>query len=106
MEPFRFVHAARLMLDHQLRGTGPIPEKLRPIVRDATIGAWEKVVDLCVAEQVDLLLLTGESIDPRDQSLRGPGALVRGLERLSDGEIPVVIAAGEGDPWDAWPGGF
>lgn len=106
MEPFRFVHAARLMLDHQLHGTGPIPEKFRPIVRDATIGAWEKVVDLCLAEQVDLLLLTGESIDPHDQSLRGPGALIRGLERLSEQEIPVVIAAGARDPWESWPGGF
>ena len=106
MEPFRFVHAARLMLDHQLHGTGPIAEKLRPIVRDATIGAWENVVDLCLAEQVDLLLLTGESIVPRDQSLRGPGALIRGLERLSELDIPVVIAAGASDPWDAWPGGF
>jgi hypothetical protein len=106
MEPFRFVHAARLLLDHQLHGTGPMPERLRPIVRDATIGAWENAVNLCLAERVDLLLVTGESIEPRDQSLRGPSALIRGLERLAEQEIPVVIAAGAGDPWESWPGGF
>lgn len=103
MEPFRFVHASRLLLDHQLRDTGPLPDSIRPIVEDATLLAWDRVVETCLSERVDLLLLAGDSFDQADRSLRGPAALVRGFERLAEGGVTVAVAPGRCDPWDAWP---
>lgn len=106
MESFRFVHAARLLLDHQLRGTGAVSDTIRPWIEDATLSAFDHVVEGCLKHQVDLLLLTGDTIAPGDNSVRGPGALIRGCERLAEQNILVVIAPGEGDPWDAWPAGL
>jgi hypothetical protein len=106
MESFRFVHAARLLLDRQLQSTGPVPDDVRPIVEDATLIAWERVVETCLAERVDLLLLTGECCDPADGGLRGFSGLTRGLQRLSDQKIPVVVAAGPGTSAGAWLAGL
>lgn len=106
MEPFRFVHAARLLLDHQLHGLGSLPGELRPLVEDATLTAFERVVDACIAHNVDCLLLAGDSFDHRDHSLRASAALARGLERLAAQDICVVIAAGLADPWSSWPEGL
>lgn len=106
MEPFRFVHAARVLLDHQLHGIAALPDELRPLVEDATLVAFDAVVETCLSRQVDFLLLAGDSFDQRDCSLRGPAALVRGIERLAEQNIRVVIAAGLTDPWSAWPEGM
>ncbi|MGQ0634238.1 MAG: metallophosphoesterase family protein [Planctomycetaceae bacterium] len=106
MEPFRFVHAARLLLDHQLHGLTSLPDELRSLVEDATLAAFEQLVETCVARQVDGLLLAGDSFDQRDGSLRGCAALARGLERLDAHDICTVVVAGTSDPWAGWPDGF
>lgn len=92
MEPFRFVHAARLLLDHPLQGTGPLPDSIRPMVEDATLLAWEGVVEACLNEAVDLLLLTGDDSELFGPGLRGAAALQRGLKQLAEAGISVVIA--------------
>jgi DNA repair protein SbcD/Mre11 len=106
MEPFRFVHAARLLLDHSLCGTGPLPDSIRPIVEDATLLAWDKVVEVCLAESVDLLLLAGDAAELVEQGLRGTAALIRGLEQLSARGITVVITGSASVPAKSWPAGL
>ncbi|HTI49968.1 MAG TPA: hypothetical protein VL475_03415 [Planctomycetaceae bacterium] len=106
MESFRFVHAARLLLDRQLQSAGPVPERVRPIVEDATLIAWERVIECCLEEAVDLLLITGECCDPADGGLRGFAGLARGLERLAEHKIPVVVAAGPSTSAGAWLAGL
>src|SRR5262245_62600041 len=71
MEPFRFVHAARLLLDHQLHGIAALPDDLRPVVEDATLIAFDRVIDSCLEQGVDCLLIAGDSFDSADHSLRG-----------------------------------
>jgi DNA repair protein SbcD/Mre11 len=105
---FRFIHAARLLLDRPLRGTllhdgSALPDAIRPIVQEATFLAFDRIVEACLAHQVDLLLLAGDCFDRHDHSLRAPTSLVRGFERLAESEIVVVIAPGAGDPWEIWP---
>jgi DNA repair protein SbcD/Mre11 len=106
MEPFRFVHAARLLLDHPLCGIGPLPDTIRPIVEDATLLAWNQVVEVCLKESVDLLLLTGGDDELCEQGLRGAAALARGFERLSARGISVVIASGAFESEKSFPVGF
>lgn len=101
-EPFRFIHAARLWLDHPLRDTGPLPPELRSITEEASLTAFARVIDACLAHDVDFLLLSGNSFHQHDQGLRGQVALVRGCERLAEREIPVFLVAGPTDPWPAW----
>ncbi len=102
LEPFRFLHAANLYLDHQLRGVGRIPDPLRDTVERATLLAWERIVDAAIARQVDFVLLAGNSFDAADHTLTGQVALVQGLERLAEHDIPVFIVPGAADPDMAW----
>lgn len=102
LEPFRFLHAANLFLDHQLQGVGRVPDHLRDCIEQATLTAWERVVDAAIARQVDFLLLAGNCFDAADHTLTGQVALVQGLEKLNEHDIPVFIVPGVSDPDTAW----
>lgn len=98
----RFIHAAHALLGHQLRDVGPVPDDLRPTLQNATRTAWERLVELCLHEAVDALLLTGNTFSAADQSLEGYVALRAGLERLDEAGIPVFVTPGAHDPETAW----
>lgn len=99
---FRFVHAACLCLDEPLVGTGTLAADDRDLVVDATFHAWEKIVQTCVAAQVEFLILAGNSFNARTSSLRARVALEKGFEQLAAHEISVFIAPGHLDPASAW----
>lgn len=101
-EPFRFVHAASLLLDHPLEQTGPVPESWQDVVRHASRGAFERIIDTCLVQNVDALFLVGDSFCAADIGISGQTRLVRGLDRLAERDIPVFIVPGERDPWSAW----
>ncbi len=102
LEPFRFLHAANLYLDHQLRGVGSVPDHLRDVLECATLSAWERIIDAAITRHVDFVLLAGNSFDAADHSLTARVALVEGLESLAEHEIPVFIVPGISDPDMAW----
>lgn len=87
-EPFRFVHAANLRLDEPLVGLGPIDSDLRRLAEDATLIAWNNVVEACVAPAVEFLLITGR-LTPGDFTLRAHRALATGCASLAEYGIPV-----------------
>ena len=99
---FRFVHATNLRLDEPLVGTGPLSGDNRDLAEQATILAWEGVVETCLAAEVDFLLLTGNSFDHRTESLRSRVALERGFEKLDAHHIDVFVVPGNLDPVSAW----
>lgn len=111
-QPFRFIHAARLLLDHQFSGvgqltsTGALPQKLRSIAEEAAVLAFQHVIDACITHDVDFLLLAGDSFDDADEGIRGQVSLLEGLERLCERGIDVFIIAGARDPWKAWLSGM
>lgn len=102
LEPFRFLHTANLFLDHQLRGVGPIADPLREEIEQATMSAWDRIVDAAIGRQVDFMLLAGNCFDAADHTLPGQVALVHGLEKLGEHDIPVFIVPGQADPDTAW----
>jgi len=105
MSSFRCIQASRLLLDHQLHGTGALSFEARKIVEDATLEAFERIVDACLSHDVDCLLISGDSIDPEDRSLRGAAALVRGIGRLAEREIAVILQSAHPDDLSNWPAG-
>src|SRR5260370_29552807 len=110
METFRCIHASRLLLDHQLHGlqlpaTAALVRNLRDVVEDATLVSFEQIVESCLVHEVDCLLLSGDSFDPDDRGLRGPAALVRGIERLQEHDVPVVLQSSV-TQWSNWPAGL
>jgi DNA repair exonuclease SbcCD nuclease subunit len=100
--PLRFLHAAGLWLDHPLAGTGPLPDELRRIAEEATLNAFDRLIDVAIERQVDFVLLVGDTFDEHDDSLRAAAALVDGCARLAEQHIRVFVLPGRADPAIAW----
>jgi exonuclease SbcD len=106
VEPFRFVHTADLHLDSPFRGLAEVSPELQPTLRDATFQAFEGVVDLCLARQVDGLLIAGDVYDAADRSLRALARLRHQFERLAERGISVFVCHGNHDPLSGWGARF
>ena len=71
MSKLRFVHAADLHLDSPFQGIrSDAPEHVARTLHNATFSAFENIVDLCLREHVDALLIAGDVYDAADRSLR------------------------------------
>ena len=99
---FRFVHASNVLLDHQLRDTGQLPDGMREIAQDATLTTFDRVIDLCIEKSVDFLLLTTNTFHQRDRSLRAQTKLCSEFRKLDEAGIQVVAVVGASDPMASW----
>ncbi len=105
-ETLRFIHAARLSVEHPLRDTGTIAADLRGLTRSATTQALRNLVAACLEQDIDFLLLTGETLHQSDFSIKARVELRRGFEQLADAGIQVFLVPGANDPaslWDDFP---
>ena len=102
LEPLRFLHVAGARIDHQLHDLDALPDDLRPTVEAATITAFERMIAAALEQAVDFVLLTGNTFDAADRSLRARVVLLSGLRQLAEFEIPVFVAPGTADPAEAW----
>lgn len=103
MSLLRFVHAADLHLDSPFSGLkANAPPNVAETLQKATFEAYENIVDLCIAEQVDALLVAGDIFDSADRSLRAQRAFVSGLEQLHEAGVRSFICHGNHDPLDGW----
>ena len=103
MARLRFVHAADLHLDSPFRGIrSEAPEYVAETLRRATFDAYENIIDLCLREQADALLVAGDIYDGADRSLRAQLKFVDGLNRLDAAGIRSFVCHGNHDPLDGW----
>jgi len=65
-------------------------------------GAWERIIETAIEEDVHALCLTGDLTDETNRFWEAIGPLERGLERLADRGIVTVAVAGNHDH-DALP---
>lgn len=93
--PFRFVHAADVHLDTPYRSHDPV---LRARLLDAGRLAFTRLVDLCLGESVDALLLAGDVFDNERLRFATEAVLVEQVGRLTDAGIEVVMVTGNHDP--------
>jgi len=101
-EALKFIHAAGVMVDHQVRDTGPCDDKVRSKLVNATLLSFERIIEACIDNEVDFLLLTGDTFDETDRSLRARVALREGFRCLEEVDIDVFIVSGPRDSQDAW----
>lgn len=104
MAPIRFVHAADLHLDNPfvgLHARNP-PERVAKTLRDATFSAYDNIINLCIDEGVEALLVAGDVYDGADRSLRAQLEFFKGLERLDAHGIRSFVCHGNHDPLDGW----
>lgn len=64
--------------------------------------AWLRVVDRAIAEEADLVCVTGDLIDRANRYLEAIGTLEAGIRKLVDAGIEVVMVAGNHD-YDVLP---
>lgn len=95
--PFRFVHTADLHLDSPLRSLALRNAELAGLVRSATRDALVRIVDLCIAESVDALLIAGDLYDGSQTSMNTALFLAAELRRLDEAGIRTFIIRGNHD---------
>lgn len=78
------------------------PKHVRETLLQATFHAYERIIDLCVAERVDALLVAGDIYDAADRSLSAQLKFIDGLKKLEAGGIRSFICHGNHDPLDGW----
>lgn len=94
---FRFIHTADLHLDAPLRSLALKDEDLADLVGNATRRAIERIVDLCLEEGVDALLIAGDLYDGDIRSMKTAAFLVGEMERLHQAGISVFLIRGNHD---------
>lgn len=102
MSIVRFIHAADLHLDSPFRGLLEVEPHVAATLQNATFAAYDGIIDLCLAESVDALLVAGDVFDGADRSLRAQLRFVDGLRRLHEAGIRSFICHGNHDPLDGW----
>jgi DNA repair exonuclease SbcCD nuclease subunit len=93
----KLVHAADIHLDSPMHGlaaydTAPVDE-----LRLATRAALRGLVDLCLDEQADALLIGGDLYDGDWHDYATGAQFVREAQRLREADIPVVVVTGNHD---------
>jgi DNA repair exonuclease SbcCD nuclease subunit len=99
--PRRFIHAADLHLDSPFAGIGTLREGFAEVLRDASLEAWDALVQLCIDEHAELLVLAGDLFDSECRTSRFEFRVQQGARRLVEHGIRVVIVHGNHDPLSA-----
>ncbi len=94
---FRFVHTSDLHLDAPLRSLALKDQELFELVGSATRVALKHIVDICLEEQVNALLIPGDLYDGNMRSMKTAAYLINQMERLNDDNILVFIIRGNHD---------
>ena len=107
---FRFLHTGDLHLDSPFVGlTTEVPAGIASTLRDSTLIAWRRIVDLALEERVQFLLVAGDAFESANRTLQGQIHFRDGLARLAEAGIDSFIVTGNHDheggriPAVTWP---
>lgn len=101
-EPLRFLHVAEVQLDCPLRDLGSVSGSVQSIVEKSTRTAFDRLIVGAIEQQVDFVLLAGNTFRESDRSLRTRAHLLSQLEQLHEHGIEVFVLPGVDDPESAW----
>lgn len=93
----RFVHTADVHLDSPLRSLALRDPSIAQWVATATRVSFQRTVDLCLAEEVDALVVAGDLYDGDLRSMKTAAFLSNQLRRLCSQGIRVFIVRGNHD---------
>jgi exonuclease SbcD len=94
---FRFVHTADVHLDSPLRSLALRNAELAELVGDASRQAFVAIVDLCLSEQVDALIIAGDLYDGDQTSMKTARFLATQMMRLHQAGVMVYKIRGNHD---------
>lgn len=94
---FRFIHTADIHLDSPLRSLSLRDPEIAELIGNATRQSFAKIVDLCLDEAVDALMIAGDLYDNKLGSMKTAAFLRSEMRRLKEAGIPVFIIRGNHD---------
>jgi DNA repair exonuclease SbcCD nuclease subunit len=95
---FSFIHAADLHLDAPFKGIYGQDELVARELMQATYKSFDALVELCIQEEVDFLLIAGDVYNSQVRSLKGQLKFLEGVKRLARQDIQVFVVHGNHDP--------
>lgn len=95
--PFRFVHTADIHLDSPLRSLAMRNAELAELIGGSTRQALVGIVDLCLEERVDALIIAGDLYDGDQTSMKTARFLADQMRRLHEAGIVVFKVRGNHD---------
>jgi len=93
----KFVHAADIHLDSPLRGLERYEGAPVEQIRGATRRAVENLVDMCILEGADLLVIAGDLYDGNWKDYNTGLFFAAQMSKLRAADIPVVLIRGNHD---------
>ena len=102
MPRLRFIHAADLHLDSSFRGLRSVAPDIGQMLQQATFQTYMNIIQLCMDEKVDALLVAGDIYDGADRSLQAQLRFYQGLGQLNDAGIASFVCHGNHDPLNGW----
>lgn len=99
---YTFIHAADLHLDTPFSGLGQVAAQIQDALREASLEAFDALVELALREEARFLLLAGDIYDGANRGIRAQHRFLKGLERLSERGIATLIVHGNHDPLSGW----
>lgn len=99
---FCFYHAADLHLDTPFTGLSKQSPELAAWLRDASLQAFDQLIERVLEDQAAFLLLAGDVYDGKERGLRAQLRVLKGLTRLAEAGIPTFMVAGNHDPLEGW----
>jgi len=97
MTAYRFVHAADIHLDSPLRSLALRDPALAEFIGNASRLVFTRIIDLCLEEKVQALLLAGDLYDGDQISMKTARFLSEQLRRLDAAGIKVFVIRGNHD---------
>ena len=97
---FRFVHTADLHLGAPFKRVGADDPRVRDGLLAASATALDRVVDLCLDESVDFLVIAGDVLDGSERNPKAQRVFHTAMLKLAEAGIVVYVARGNHDPAD------
>ncbi|MGO4914792.1 metallophosphoesterase family protein [Pseudogemmobacter sp. W21_MBD1_M6] len=94
---FRFIHTADIHLDSPLKSLALRDRDLAKLIGTATRDVFTGIVDLCISEAVDALLIAGDLYDGDQTSMKTARFLSQQLQRLDAAGVRTYIIRGNHD---------
>lgn len=103
MSRFCFVHASDLHLDTPFVGVCHPSPGIAEALCNASLRAWDALVQLSIDHGAVCLLLAGDIYDGIARGVRAQVHFRRGLQRLAEHGVRTFIVLGNHDPLAGWP---
>jgi len=99
---FRFVHAADLHLDTPFEGIAKADERVAQALKEASLSAFEALIELAIDRHAEFLLLAGDIYDGTERGVRAQIAFLKGVRKICERGIEVFVVRGNHDYTGGW----